>query len=36
VVAMVTGRPREAEEPGPSPDVACLEPEETEPQEGAA
>jgi drug/metabolite transporter (DMT)-like permease len=30
VVAMVSGRPREAEEPGPSPDVACLEPEETE------
>jgi len=27
VVAMVSGRPREAEETGPSPDVATLEPE---------
>ena len=27
VVAMVSGRPREAEEPGPSPDAAALEPE---------
>jgi drug/metabolite transporter (DMT)-like permease len=26
VVAMVSGRPREAEEPGPSPDSAPLEP----------
>jgi drug/metabolite transporter (DMT)-like permease len=33
VVAMVSGRPREAEEPGPSPDVACLEPDEAEPLE---
>lgn len=37
VVAMVTGRPSQAEEPGPSPEVATLEPEETEqPEEGAA
>ncbi|HEX2194820.1 MAG TPA: EamA family transporter [Candidatus Limnocylindria bacterium] len=28
VVAMVSGRPREAEEPDPSPDVSTLEPEE--------
>ena len=34
VVAMVSGRPREAEEPGPAPDVASLEP--GEPEEGAA
>jgi drug/metabolite transporter (DMT)-like permease len=34
VVAMVSGRPREAEEPGPSPDAACLEPAE-EHEEGA-
>jgi drug/metabolite transporter (DMT)-like permease len=27
VVAMVSGRPREAEEPGPGPEVAALEPE---------
>ena len=34
VVAMVSGRPREAEEPGPAPDVASLE--AGEPEEGAA
>jgi drug/metabolite transporter (DMT)-like permease len=28
VVAMVSGRPRETEEPGPAPEVACLEPED--------
>jgi drug/metabolite transporter (DMT)-like permease len=27
VVAMVSGRPREAEEPGPAPEAATLEPE---------
>jgi drug/metabolite transporter (DMT)-like permease len=30
VVAMVSGRPRQAEEPGPSPDVAPLEADEAE------
>jgi drug/metabolite transporter (DMT)-like permease len=35
VVAMVTGRPREAEETGPSPETACLEPAD-ELEEGAA
>jgi drug/metabolite transporter (DMT)-like permease len=34
VVAMVSGRPREAEEAGPSPDVAPLEADKTE--KGAA
>jgi drug/metabolite transporter (DMT)-like permease len=34
VVAMVSGRPRETEEPGPSPDAATLEPE-TEARAGA-
>lgn len=29
VIAMVTGRPREAEEPGPAPEAATLEPEGT-------
>ena len=29
VVAMVSGRPREAEEPGPSPDAATLEPRQS-------
>jgi drug/metabolite transporter (DMT)-like permease len=29
VVAMVSGRPREAEEPGPAPEAATLEPEST-------
>jgi len=37
VVAMVSGRPSQAEESGPSPEVAALAPEETEqPEEGAA